>query len=57
MAIINNTNIIGVPSINAIKSPQNRVITIKNKEVTIRIIGITSPDSVEAVSMWENSVW
>ena len=57
MALINNTNIIEIPSINAIKSPQNRVITIKNKEVTIRIIGITSPDSVETVWVWENSVW
>ena len=56
MALINN-KIIEIQPVSAISSPQNRVIIIKDFEVTIRIAEVTSPDATEAMLIWENSVW
>ena len=49
--------IIEIQHVSAISSPQNRVIIIKDFEVTIRIAEVTSPDATEAMLIWENSVW
>jgi len=56
MAIISN-NIVEIQPISAVKPPQNRVIVIREGEITIRISEVTSPDITEAVATWENSVW
>lgn len=56
MALINNT-IIEIQPISTIKIPQNRVIVIREGEITIRISEVTSPDITEAVATWENNVW
>jgi len=56
MAIINN-NIVEITAVHAITSPMNRVIILKDTEVTIRVTEITSPDTTEAVSMWESNNW
>jgi len=56
MALINN-NTVYIRPISAIKTPQNRVIIIKDTEVTIRVTEVTSPDTTVAVSIWENTTW